>query len=145
MTMTREPTPQRMIYVIEAENGLFKIGSSRVPQQRFAQVAAHSPCKVRLVAIWAGAPRAEQQIHQDLDPYRSHHEWFRKEGAALVFFQQKLGVGITALPAWAYSDRPTMPGRWAVLSEIARKRWAEPEYRARMLTARRAARPPEAF
>ena len=122
----------RMIYVIEAENGLFKVGSSRAALQRVNSIAAHSACRVRLVALWIGMVRDEQVLHEILDAHRQHHEWFRKEGEAARFFEAVFGRGMTSVPVWENHDRATMPSRRKALSVALKRKWADPAYRASM-------------
>lgn len=128
--MYRAPPPPRHVYVVEAENGLFKLGSSRFPEKRADAICAHSPCRVRLVAIWPGRVIDEQALHARLEPFRSHHEWFEKMGDAEVFFSAVFGRGLAAVKDWSECDRPTMFGRRKALSDAAKKKWADPAYRA---------------
>lgn len=124
------PQPPRQIYLVESETGLFKLGLSRFPQKRAETICAHSPCRVRLVACWPGEMLNEQAFHGRLDPYRSHHEWFRKEGAAASFFESMFGRGLDRIADWSECDRPTMKSRHKVLSAAAKKKWSDPAYKA---------------
>lgn len=119
----------RMIYVIEAENGLFKLGNSIAPFERIEAMAAHSPCLLRIVAVWPGSIRDEQIIHADLDQFREHHEWFRKEGRAGDFFVSVFGRGLVNDPAWVKHDRATMPSRRKAIGVSVKARWSDPAYR----------------
>lgn len=129
------PRPQKMIYVVEAQIGLIKVGGSRFPERRAENISAHSPCRVRLIAKWPGSLLAEQDVHCRLRAHRSHNEWFRMEGDSLDFFNEVFGRGLDRVQAWSECDRSAMPERREVLSQRGRERWARPDYRAIMLAS----------
>jgi hypothetical protein len=64
------------VYVVEAENGMFKFGCSRQPKIRARGICANSPIKVRLVAFWLGDRRDEFQLHERFSSSRGWSEWF---------------------------------------------------------------------
>lgn len=131
--------PPRQLYLVEADLGLFKVGSSRFPVRRVEAIASHAPCRVRLVAVWPGEMLDEQRIHDQLEPFRSHHEWFRKEGSAAVYFAAQFGKGVETVKDWSECDRPTMFRRRKVLSEAAKKKWSDPAYKAERAACTRGA------
>jgi len=71
-----EPIP-RHVYVVEAENGLIKIGSAFDIELRFDQLHCASPVPLRL-AWWHlnGGIKLERWLHQHYRHRRSHGEWF---------------------------------------------------------------------
>ncbi|MGO4171590.1 GIY-YIG nuclease family protein [Bosea sp. TAF32] len=135
---------EKHVYVIEAQIGLIKIGCSRWPAKRAAMVSAHSPCPVRLVAVLDGGHPFERELHRRFAGSRGHGEWFRKEGAVAEFFTQFFGEGVDTIPAWSSFDRS--PGNPHDIdlrtrrSLAAKERWADPEYRARHVSALRKSR-----
>jgi len=67
------------LYLIAAENGLFKIGKSTNPRNRIAQIRTSSPCRVEPV-LWIYYDEGERDLEKDLhtafESARSHGEWF---------------------------------------------------------------------
>ncbi len=72
-----EPLP-RHVYVVQADNGLIKIGSAFDIELRFDQIQCASPVPLRL-AWWHlnGGIKLEKWLHRHFRHYRSHGEWFR--------------------------------------------------------------------
>lgn len=89
------------IYVVEAQNGVLKIGSSAVPHERAATINQHSPVPCRLVAMWPGDSGDESALHKQLAPYRSHCEWFRIEGPVAEFLECARGTGLVEIRPWS--------------------------------------------
>lgn len=89
--MTRQPT---YLYLIEAQNGLAKIGCAHSPRQRFQTVHLHCPIPTRLIAVWEGSAAEELQLHKQFKAQRSHSEWFFIEGEFKDFLESKRGTGI---------------------------------------------------
>lgn len=82
------------IYVIEAQNGMCKIGCSTTPQSRAEMVHAHSPVPVRLIATWKGIMSDEFALHRRFEAYRGHSEWFRIEGDLADFINGVRGLNV---------------------------------------------------
>lgn len=70
-------TTSGFVYVIQAENfQRYKIGFSKHPEQRIAQLQTGSPFKLNLIASWTGTENQEKQIHVALSHCRQVGEWF---------------------------------------------------------------------
>ena len=71
-------TLQGYVYFIQAENGLVKIGRSDDVEKRFSALRTMSPIPVVLLhtVFSDNYVLAESYIHQELDRYRHHGEWF---------------------------------------------------------------------
>ena len=126
------------IYLIEAQNGLAKIGYSRSPHERALHVMSHSPIGARLIAYWPGNKADEARLHEIYAEYRSHREWFRIEGLFQEFVERNRGRGVKRIPERDAVLAPTDRGKGrtcAVRSAIMRQRWADPEWRARTTAA----------
>jgi hypothetical protein len=81
----QKPKPRKntcsggFIYVIQADNGMLKIGVSTNPSARLAQLRTSSPFK--LTFAYMGALRCsgyavEAEAHRTLAGYRQNGEWF---------------------------------------------------------------------
>lgn len=92
---------QSFIYLIEAENGLVKIGRGQKVGDRVAAVRLHSPVKARLLAVWPGGIAEEETLHQHFVAYRSHGEWFCLEGGLKAFVASQRGLNVSHIPEWA--------------------------------------------
>lgn len=127
--MTR-PT---FLYVIEAQNGVLKIGSSETPFSRAAACHAHSPVPCRLIAAWEGKREEEARLHHSFAAHCSHSEWFRIEGVVAAFADFVRGTGVEAIPEW---DAISFAGRderrriaAGRRSAALKAKWSDPEYR----------------
>lgn len=81
-------TTSGFIYVIQAENfQRYKIGFSKHPEQRIAQLQTGSPFKLNLIASWPGTERQEKQIHFNLSHCRQAGEWFEIASLDLIKLQ----------------------------------------------------------
>jgi len=80
------------VYLIEAENGLVKIGEAISPGYRLSCLALCSPVQLRLAAILRDC--REGELHERFRKYRRHNEWFLKEGELRLFFNQHFGAGL---------------------------------------------------
>ena len=105
---------EQHVYIIEAQNGLIKIGTAQDPKARLAQVRTHSPVKARLVAVWLGDSNQERELHTLFRRWWSHCEWFRCEGAVARFVEMVRGRGVKSVPEWSdvqmgYANRTGKP------------------------------------
>ena len=67
------------VYLILASNGLFKIGSSKIPQQRFGAIRSACPLHVELFAISFFGDYyvdVESIFHEQFKHKRIRGEWF---------------------------------------------------------------------
>ena len=88
------------IYLIEAENGLVKIGHAISVLNRAAAVRTHSPLRTRLIAWWPGEVADEMALHDQFSGFRQHGEWFRAGGAFGEFVAEKRGLNVPDIPEW---------------------------------------------
>jgi hypothetical protein len=129
--------PERHIYLIEAENGLLKIGSSEAPESRYKAFAAYAMCAVRLIAKWPGEIGDELALHKRFAGQRSYNEWFRIEGDLAEFAEAHRGLNTPEIPDWRDMSPSTALDRRkaAALKRSAtlRQMWADPVWRAEQL------------
>lgn len=88
------------VYLIEAQNGLVKVGVGQKVGDRFTATRTHSPVLVRLIAAWPGTPKDEAALHVKFAAYRSHGEWFRLEGNFARFVDEWRGHNMPDIPEW---------------------------------------------
>jgi hypothetical protein len=129
-------------YIVEAQNGLVKIGCSCDPRGRLNNIALYSPVLVRLIAMWPATRGEELELHQRFDHLRSHKEWFKVEGPLAALLEWAHGLGVERIPDWSEltfhgADLPIGRLRLA-RSAAARARWADPEWRAKTVARMRA-------
>lgn len=133
------PERCRMIYFVEAENGLIKIGSSKWPEQRARSICGASPVKARLIITFQGGMRAEFAAHRQYRESRAWNEWFHCTGALAEFVAENRGLGVEHILDWAeiaFYDRKVSPASLearARQSKIMRAKWADPKVRASLL------------
>jgi hypothetical protein len=84
----RRPSPRRrqsrqlsgsFIYVIQADNGMLKIGISSNPSARLAQLRTASPSALSfayIAALRSDGRAVEAEAHRTLAGYRQNGEWF---------------------------------------------------------------------
>ena len=67
------------VYIIKAENGLYKIGKTRNIIQRLGSLFTMSPVKLTVLHTIKtnDAYHCERELHENYREYRSHGEWFR--------------------------------------------------------------------
>lgn len=89
-----------MIYVIQAENGYVKIGSSQMPFVRMDAMQFASPLQLRLIAIFPGDYRDERKLHDKFASSRRHNEWFAADGEVVKFVAEVWGRGLPLVEDW---------------------------------------------
>jgi len=69
---------EHYVYIaLETNSGLVKVGISETPYDRFDYVRRHTKGDVELVNIIdVDSKLVEQHLHEELDPWRHHGEWF---------------------------------------------------------------------
>jgi hypothetical protein len=114
------------IYLIEAENGLVKIGRAQKVSDRVRAVRVHSPVLARLIAQWPGGADEEEALHVEFAAFRRHGEWFLMKGAFLSFVEISRGRGVDEIPSWGdllfASRRNYWEHRYATRSNIYAER-----------------------
>jgi len=107
--------PDMFVYAIrERETGRIKLGISRDPSSRVAQLQTGNSSKLELVAVRPAVNRFadERVIHADAASYRLRGEWFT--ASALEVLKDRLEPG-------SYHLRPTSPKQSPLLNPIARQ------------------------
>lgn len=124
----------KLVYLVEAQSGLVKIGVSRNPKSREVLINRHSPIPARLISFWPGDGRDEHALHRRFAGQRSHNEWFRLEGPLSEFVDAKRGLGVDRIPTWEEMTEPGAARRRLSyrerMSAAAKARWANPVWRA---------------
>ena len=77
------------VYLIESENGLFKIGRSKDVWKRFSAItlAVPVPITLRHVVPTINYIRAEEWLHEQFASKRHHGEWFQLDQDDLEWFK----------------------------------------------------------
>lgn len=73
-------TSTQYVYLMQSDTGLFKIGISKDPRKRLAQIKSLSGVDVKLIAFYAteGPARdVEKRLHKLFESYRTLGEWFK--------------------------------------------------------------------
>ena len=90
---TRGSTKAGWVYFAQREDGgPIKIGFSRTPTSRAANLGWEHEAKIVLLRAVPGTMRDEKRTHALFAPLRQHGEWFQRDVALLDF--------ITALPVF---------------------------------------------
>ena len=66
------------VYFIGGDDGLIKIGRSRNPEARAAELQTGSPVPLRVLASVSGDSRLEAQYHRRFADFRVRGEWFER-------------------------------------------------------------------
>lgn len=80
--MTREVKPhtaQQVLYIAESSLGFHKVGISKHPEKRLAQISIPGVLELRLLHTvpLPFARKAERFVHEALRDYRVSTEWFK--------------------------------------------------------------------
>jgi hypothetical protein len=82
--------------MVEAMNGMVKIGRSSNPEFRAESYTRHSASPCRIIAIWpASSAKEESALHREFEEYRHHNEWFIVAGRLREFVEGKRGLGLS--------------------------------------------------
>lgn len=137
--------PDSCVYIVEAENGMFKIGVTINVKQRALAILNGSPIKTRLVATFPGTYSDELKMHERFKDARAWGEWFYPT-ATLREFVDRHRWNNTPRVEWA--DIRWNPGGAAHSRKANEQRsakmkalWATPERRERMLSIKRRYKP----
>jgi hypothetical protein len=128
---------QTFVYVVEAQNGVIKIGVSCSPKSRALAIHQHSPVPCRLIAALPGETKDERRLHRRFAEQRSHCEWFRIEGPVAEFVSFVRGTGVDRVPDWDELVFPAANERRAAATARQKALWADAEYRRAMIISRR--------
>jgi hypothetical protein len=102
MPLTKEKSPGEKpswryariggVYLVEAENGLFKIGMSENIMSRFGALANASPLELKLVCYveCENARCIEAYLHERFQAKRVRGEWFRLDGDDIIWLKREV-------------------------------------------------------
>jgi len=79
-----------MIYFIQADNGLIKIGYTGDIRRRLGQLSHMSPIPLKLLAVREGTMQQEQLLHKIFN--NSHGEWFFPEDKLIDYIYDNCKV-----------------------------------------------------
>ena len=82
-----------MIYFIEANTGVtsyVKIGFSRSPLQRLAELQTGCPILLRLMFTIFGDETTESNLHRRFSEYAVRGEWFLNDGGLRTYVERQL-------------------------------------------------------
>lgn len=67
------------IYVLKAENGLYKIGKTKNVKKRISAIKTASPVKIEIHLLFQSSDmnKAEGMLHEMFSEFREIGEWFR--------------------------------------------------------------------
>lgn len=67
------------VYILRAQNGLFKIGKTKDPKARFESIKTSSPERVEVYRVFLSSDYSETEarLHRLFSEFRELGEWFR--------------------------------------------------------------------
>ena len=67
------------VYILQADNGLYKIGKTKTPRIRIALIRTASPVSIEIYQVFKSTEyhKAERRLHSLFDHCRERGEWFR--------------------------------------------------------------------
>ena len=83
---------RKYVYMVRAENGLFKIGTTNHLHSRVITLRSSSPVSVTLIrySISYKSMLLESALHERFADRRSHGEWFRLSEDDLLYLETVL-------------------------------------------------------
>jgi hypothetical protein len=79
-----------MVYFIQAENGLIKIGYSGNVPRRFRELSYISPLPLKLIATRSGGQDTERFLHKVFN--HSHGEWFHPNDRLIQYIYDECKI-----------------------------------------------------
>jgi predicted Zn-dependent protease with MMP-like domain len=81
------------VYILKAENGLYKIGKSRSPQTRVNNIRTASPVKIEVYRVFMSTEYSDTEIrlHELFADFREIGEWFRLTDEELLTIDEMQG------------------------------------------------------
>lgn len=73
------------VYFVGADDGPIKIGFSVDPEARLAALQTGSAFRLRILLLLEATSAMERDIHESMDPWRVHGEWFERDAVAATF------------------------------------------------------------
>lgn len=93
-----------VIYFVEADNGLIKIGFAQHLYSRLATLASENACGIKLLgAIPRSSAQAARELRQQFAAYLDHGEWFKGHAALRAYIAQR---SVLPLPARGTATPP---------------------------------------
>lgn len=136
-------SPNSLVYMIEAENGMIKIGVSNSPEKRARAILSASPVKTRLIAVFPGAFREELRMHKRFENCRAWGEWFYPYGDFLAFVEQHRWNSVPVIEWESIRHLPTILETRAKRSASMKAAWNVPGARENWFSNRRSKTSPE--
>lgn len=89
------------IYILKAENGLYKIGKSKDPGSRIASIRTSSPVALEIYRVFQSSEYSKQEkvLHRLFADLREFGEWFRLTDEELLTIDEIQGDH-TLLPCY---------------------------------------------
>lgn len=81
----------KVYFIVCIEQNTVKIGSSKNPKARMAQLQTSHASPLSLAFTTPGGQEEERRLHDKYKAHRLKGEWFRLEGELLQFVQSKIG------------------------------------------------------
>ena len=78
VTVVKRPPRKPVVYFVQAENGLIKIGSTNYIEDRMKSLSSQSPLGLTLLATVRGDRAKEFAYHLRFAAHRLHGEWFQR-------------------------------------------------------------------
>lgn len=107
---------KRKVYFIGCQS-LVKIGCSKDPLKRMAEIQTWVPYPLTMLAVMPGNVRVENNIHSIFADEWSHSEWFHCSPRLYVFISDILAGNIPEIP-----DMPTNAYRQQIIHEVKQKK-----------------------
>lgn len=88
---SKKRRPSNYIYLMQAANGLIKIGMTYHPQRRLEAINGASPMEVKLLCVFSDslAETSERELHAYFADKRVRGEWFALSDADVAWIQQR--------------------------------------------------------
>lgn len=73
----REPSQSFVYFILDATNGMVKIGKAGAPVKRLSSLQTATSAELELAGLLAGGVTLEREIHEHFAESRVRGEWFR--------------------------------------------------------------------
>jgi DNA-binding XRE family transcriptional regulator len=83
-----------MIYFVQSESGLIKIGHSSSVKTRLVSLQVDNPERLTLLAEIKGSRKTEQEIHNKFSHLKVRGEWFKSDKQIFDFIAEMSSIGV---------------------------------------------------
>jgi hypothetical protein len=96
------------VYLIQADNGLTKIGCTKNIINRFSVLKTSSPCDLKIIGFVNSTSQydLEREIHNYFSDRRVKGEWFDLSEAELMALDERFGLGLSVSAAVYHKYAP---------------------------------------